>query len=64
MWQRIHPDGRDRVWEAVQEAVRQKRDLISEFRPDGTVKWVEGTSYHIFDFQQAQVPVLPSPVLI
>ena len=27
MWQRIHPDDRGRVWEEVQEAVRQKRDL-------------------------------------
>jgi PAS domain S-box-containing protein len=51
MWQRIHPDDRDRVREKVQEAVRQKGDFRSEFRlllPDGTVKWIEGTSHHIF----------------
>jgi PAS domain S-box-containing protein len=51
MWQRIHPDDRDRVREKVQEAVRQKGDFRYEFRlllPDGTVKWVEGTSHHIF----------------
>ena len=51
MWERIHPEDRDRVWAAVQGAVRQKRDLIAEFRlllPDGTIKWVEGTSYHVF----------------
>src|SRR6516162_1125585 len=51
MWQRIHPDDRGRVREKVQEAVRQKGDFRSEFRlllPDGTVKWVEGTSHHIF----------------
>ena len=27
MWQRIHPDDRERVWAEVQEALRQKRDL-------------------------------------
>ncbi|WP_456734287.1 AAA family ATPase [Bradyrhizobium sp. USDA 3364] len=51
MWKRIHAEDRDRVWGAVQEAVRQKRDFIAEFRlllPDGTIKWVEGTSYHVF----------------
>ena len=51
MWERIHPEDRDRVWGAVQEAVRQKRDFMAEFRlllPDGTIKWVEGTSYHVF----------------
>src|SRR5258707_8707553 len=32
MWQRIHPDDRGRVWERVQEAVRQKRDYAGEFR--------------------------------
>ncbi|MCA1396258.1 AAA family ATPase [Bradyrhizobium sp. BRP56] len=51
MWERIHPEDRDRVWAAIQEAVHQKRDFIDEFRlllPDGTLKWVEGTSYHVF----------------
>ena len=51
MWERIHPEDRDRVWATIQEAVHQKRDFIDEFRllmPDGTVKWVEGTSYHVF----------------
>ena len=39
------------MWGAVQEAVHQKRDFMAEFRlllPDGTIKWVEGTSYHVF----------------
>src|SRR5437899_1929265 len=51
MWQRIHPDDRDRVWEEVQEALRQKRDFSSEFRillPDGTIKYLEATTYHEF----------------
>ena len=51
MWQRIHPDDRDRVWEEVQEALRQKKDFAAEFRillPDGTVKYLEATTYHEF----------------
>jgi PAS domain S-box-containing protein len=51
MWQRIHPDDRDRVSEEVQEALRQKRDFAAEFRillPDGTVKYLEATTHHEF----------------
>ena len=51
MWQRIHPDDRDRVWEEVQEALRQKRGFSSEFRlllPDGTIKYLESATYHEF----------------
>jgi PAS domain S-box-containing protein len=51
MWQRIHPDDRDKVWEGVQEALRQKTNFASEFRillPDGTVKFLEATSDHKF----------------
>src|SRR5262249_54738421 len=48
MWQRIHPDDHDRVWQTVQEALSQKRDFTTEFRillPDGTVKHLIGTSH-------------------
>src|SRR6516225_703911 len=48
--ERIHPEDRDRVWAAFQGGVHQKRDFIAEFRlllPDGTIKWVEGTRYHV-----------------
>ena len=51
MWQRIHPDDRGRVWEGVQEAVRQKRDYAGEFRivlPDGTIKYLDVTAHHRF----------------
>jgi PAS domain S-box-containing protein len=51
IWQRIHPDDRDTVWKEVQEALRQKRDFAAEFRilrPDGTVKYLETTTYHEF----------------
>jgi PAS domain S-box-containing protein len=49
MWQRIHPDDRDKVRGGVQEALRQKRNFAGEFRillPDGTVKFLEATSDH------------------
>jgi PAS domain S-box-containing protein len=50
-WQRIHPDDRDRVWQATQEALRQKKNIMTEFRillPNGTIKYVETTNYHVF----------------
>jgi PAS domain S-box-containing protein len=51
MWQRIHPGDRDEVRREVQEALRQKRDFAAEFRillPDGTVKYLEATTRHVF----------------
>jgi PAS domain S-box-containing protein len=51
VWQRIHPDDRDWLWEEVQEALRQKRGFTAEFRillPDGTVKYLEATTSHKF----------------
>ncbi len=51
MWERIHPDDRERVWGEVQEALREKRDFLSEFRillPDGTVKYLEINAHHEF----------------
>jgi PAS domain S-box-containing protein len=51
MWERIHPDDRERVWGEVQEALREKRDFLAEFRillPDGTVKWLEANTHHEF----------------
>ncbi|RZN25589.1 AAA family ATPase [Bradyrhizobium sp. Leo121] len=65
MWERIHPEDRDRVWVAIQEAVRQKRDFMAEFRlllPDGTIKWVEGTSHHVFSPQGALAEVITTTV--
>jgi PAS domain S-box-containing protein len=43
-WQRIHPDDVDRVNEAIERGLREKRSFANEFRiilPDGTVKHVE-----------------------
>ncbi len=51
VWGRIHPDDRERVWGGVQEALREKRDFLSEFRillPDGTVKYLEINAHHEF----------------
>ncbi|KRR22719.1 ATP-binding sensor histidine kinase [Bradyrhizobium retamae] len=65
MWERIHPEDRDRVWEAVEEAVHQKRDFMAEFRlllPDGTIKWVEGTSYHVFSPRDTLAEVITTTV--
>jgi PAS domain S-box-containing protein len=65
MWERIHPEDRDRVWASIQEAVGQKRDFIAEFRlllPDGTIKWVEGTSYHVFSPGGALAEVITTTV--
>jgi C4-dicarboxylate-specific signal transduction histidine kinase len=46
--QRIHPNDRERVNVEIEEALRQKRDFILEFRivlPDGTVKDIESTGH-------------------
>jgi PAS domain S-box-containing protein len=51
MWERIHPDDRERLWEEVQEALREQRDFFEEFRillPDETVKYLEANTHHEF----------------
>jgi PAS domain S-box-containing protein len=65
MWQRIHPDDRGRVWEGVQEAVRQKRDYAGEFRivlPDGTIKYLDVTAHHRFSARGEVVEILRTNV--
>ena len=65
MWQRIHPDDRGRVWEGVQEAVRQKRDYSGEFRivlPDGTIKYLDVTAHHRFSARGEVVEILRTNV--
>jgi PAS domain S-box-containing protein len=49
--QRIHSDDRERVNVEIDEALRQKRDFVLEFRillPDGTVKYIESTGHPLF----------------
>jgi signal transduction histidine kinase len=51
MWRRIHPDDRDAVWNEVQESLRKNRDFAAEFRlllPDGTIKYLQATTFHLF----------------
>jgi PAS domain S-box-containing protein len=51
LWQRVHPDDRDRVWKDVEEALRRKADYAGEFRivlPDGAVKHLKTTGHHRF----------------
>ena len=65
MWGRIHPDDRDRAWEEVQEALRQKRDFACEFRillPDGTIKYLEATTHHVFSSGGALVEAVSTHV--
>jgi PAS domain S-box-containing protein len=65
MWQRIHPDDRDRVRQAAREALRQKRDYAGEFRivlPDGTVKYLEATGHHRFSASGELVDIVGTHV--
>jgi PAS domain S-box-containing protein len=64
-WQRMHPDDLDRCWEEVQEAVRQKRDYATEFRillPDGTVKYLESSTHHVFSSSGALIEAITTEV--
>ena len=66
MWRRIHPDDQDRVGETVQEALRQKTDFATKYEkillPDGTVKYLEGTSHHLFSSEGALLEAITSTV--
>jgi PAS domain S-box-containing protein len=49
--QRIHPEDRERVNAETEEALRQKRGFVLEFRivlPDGTIKHIESTGRPLF----------------
>jgi PAS domain S-box-containing protein len=59
LWQRIHD--RDKVWERVQEALREKKDYVGEFKivlPDGTVKYLAAASHHLFSANGELVEVI------
>jgi PAS domain S-box-containing protein len=65
VWQRIHPDDRDRVWGDVREALHQKRDYSGDFRivlPNGTVKYLTATSLHLFSANGELVEVIGTNV--
>ncbi len=51
VWQRIHPDDRDRVNENIEHGVREKISFVNEFRiilPNGTIKHLEATNNPVF----------------
>ena len=59
--QRFHPDDRDRVWQKVQEALRQKKDYSGELRivlPNGTVKYLAVNAHHLFSTNGELVEVI------
>jgi PAS domain S-box-containing protein len=63
LWQRIHD--RDRVWEEVQEALRQKKDYSGEFKivlPNGIVKYLAAASHHVFSTNGELVEVIGTNV--
>src|SRR5712672_3381274 len=65
MWGRIHPDIREAVWEEVQEKVSQKQDYAGEFRivlPDGTLKYLEAASHHVFSTRGKLLKVVSTHV--
>jgi len=65
MWGRIHPDDRERLWGQVQEAIREHRDFLGEFRillPDGTVKYLEANAHHQFSPLGALLQVICTSV--
>ena len=65
MWQRIHPDDRDRVRALVLEALRQKREYAVEFRivlPDGTVRHLASTGHPLLAADGEPVEIVATHV--
>jgi PAS domain-containing protein len=65
VWQRIHPDDRDTVWQKTREALRQKKDYTGEFRivpPNGTVKYLAAACHHLFSTNGELVEVIGTNV--
>ena len=65
LWQRIHPDDRDRVYKETQEALQQKRDYEGAFRivlPDGTIKYLEALGHYVFSAHGELVEVIGTNV--
>jgi PAS domain S-box-containing protein len=65
VWQRIHPDDRDTVWQKTREALGQKKDYMGEFRivfPNGTVKYLAAACHHLFSTNGELVEVIGTNV--
>jgi PAS domain S-box-containing protein len=65
VWQRIHPDDRDRVRAEVEHAQNGKGGFSSEFRivlPDGTVKYIESIRQPVFSTNGELVEVVATQI--
>jgi PAS domain S-box-containing protein len=63
--ERFHPGDRERVWQEVQEALRQHKDYTGEFRillPDGTVKHLAVTAHHMYSANGELAEVIATSV--
>jgi PAS domain S-box-containing protein len=65
VWQWIHPDDRDMVWQETREALRQKKDYKGEFRivpANGTIKYLAAGCHHLFSTNGELVEVIGTSV--
>jgi PAS domain S-box-containing protein len=65
VWQRIHPDDRDRVRAEVKRAQNGKGSFSSEFRialPDGTIKYIESIRQPEFSTKGKLVEVVATQI--
>jgi PAS domain S-box-containing protein len=63
--QRIHPEDREKVNAETEEALRQKRGFVLEFRivlPDGTIKHIESTGRPLFSADEELVEMVATHV--
>jgi len=63
--QRIHPEDRDKFWQALQSAIHEKVESDCEYRivlPDGTVKHAYGTARPVLDANGEVVELVGSTV--
>ena len=65
VWQRIHPDDRDRVRALVLGALREKREYVVDFRivlPDGAVKHLASTAHPFLAAHGGHVEIVATQV--
>ena len=61
MWQRVHPDDRDRVKELGDRTIREKVDYDVEYRfvlPDGTVKHIHAIGHPVLSAEGELIQVI------
>ena len=65
VWQRIHPDDRDRVSALALEALRKKREYVVDFRivlPDGTLRHIASTGHPLLAADGERVEIVATHV--